>query len=103
MKLRKISIALIVILSVGCLFAATASAAWYTCAVNNVGATQTGIRVRLTDDGGAFSNTWFEVAPGKDKESMATALTAISTAKKVLVQLNSVAAFSELLGIYIVE
>ena len=103
MKLRKVSIALIVVLSIGCLFAATASAAWYTCTVNNVGATQSGVRVRLTDDGGGFTNVWFEVAAAKDKESMATALTAMATVKKVLVQLNAITPFSSIYGIYLEE
>jgi len=103
MKLRKVSIALIVVLSICFLFAATASAAWYTCTVNYAGGTPGGIRINLTDDGAgaAFSNMWFSATTDRENETLATALSAMSIGKKVLVQINTIGHFEDLLGIYL--
>ena len=63
---------------------------WYTCTVNEAGpaddATETpggSVYINLTDQGGAFSNTWFYCAAGSKSYMLAVALAAISLGAQV--------------------
>jgi hypothetical protein len=63
---------------------------WYTCTVNEAGpaddATETpdgSVYINLTDQGGAFTETWFYCAAGSKSYMLAVALAAISIGAKV--------------------
>jgi len=72
---KKITLILTMSESILMLFSFTSHTTWYTCCtVNNSWCTKTGVQLRLTADNSTFTNVWFEVAAGKDKEVMATAL-----------------------------
>ena len=60
--------------------AAQAQSGWYTCTVVSVGPAidPNTVYVRLTDDGGAFTTTWFTPIAGMDNKMLAIALTAMS-------------------------
>lgn len=81
-------------------FTSSAFAAWYTVDVNKVGGT-TVVMVQLTDVNGAFNKTWFKISGVKSDQILATVLTAVSLDKKLSIQLNSTASFSELTGCYL--
>ena len=98
MILKKIAITMLL---AGMGVAAPAFAGWYTCSVVNTGATTSAIRIKLSDDGGAFTNRWFEVAPAREKETLAAALSAQVGGRKMLIQLDSTAAFSQIKGAYL--
>jgi hypothetical protein len=63
---------------------------WYTCTVNEAGpaddATETpdgSVYINLTDQGGAFTETWFYCAAGSKSYMLAVALAAISIGAQV--------------------
>ena len=99
--MKKIMLGFIVATSL--LFAVSVQAAWYTVTVDNVGADKTTINLRITDSGGAFSKIWVQASGDTNQEIMATALTAMSLGKNMLVNLSGTTAWSTLSGAYIVN
>lgn len=85
------------------LFASSAQAAWYTVSVVNVGADNTTVNLRITDSGGRFTAIWVQASGATANEIMATALTAMSLGKKMLVNLDGIVAWSNLKGAYLVD
>jgi len=81
----------------------SAFAGWYTVTINKVGGTSTGIRVQITDDNKAFTNTWYEVAGPKSDQILASILTAVSLDKKLYVQLATTTAYSDLTGCFLIN
>jgi hypothetical protein len=82
----------------------SAQAAWYTVTVDNVGADNTTINIRITDTASnpAFTRIWVQAAGSTSQEIMATALTAVALEKNLLVNIDGTAAWSNLKGAYII-
>lgn len=85
------------------LLATSAQAAWYTVTVDNVGADNTTVNLRITDDGGKFSRIWVQASGATSDQIMASALTAMSLNKKLLVNIGGVVSWVPLLGAYVVN
>jgi len=85
MKVKKMLVMMVAVFSMVALLAVNAHAArqWYTCTIVDAGPTWGGVYLRLTDDGGAFYEKWFQFRPDQEKEMLATALTAMSNNMKV--------------------
>ena len=83
--------------------AINASADWYTCSINQVGASGAKSLVRLTDSATtpAFTNNWFFIEGDAAKEMLATALTAISMGKSVRVNATGTSKFDDVTAVYI--
>ena len=62
----------------------------YICTVNASGQAATGPVVNLTDNGGAFLNTWFFLNPATANSLLATGLTSISASLRVVAYLPAV-------------
>ena len=89
---------------------ASASPAWYSCTVTATGAGASGVTsgvvyLRLTDGGGAFVNKWVTtVADSKISDRMlATALTAMSSGKQVVVYMDAALANPTLQTCYLTD
>lgn len=68
---------------------AIAAAGWFTCTVVDAGIVRTDeVLITLTDDGASFTDLRFTAKTGREKEMLATALTAISSDLKVKVWAN---------------
>lgn len=74
---------------------------WVNCEVTKTGPAADGtIFVALRADDGSF-HRWFKAVSGMKKEMLATALTAISTSKKVQVFLTDTVAYSTVNNLYL--
>lgn len=74
---------------------------WVNCEVTKTGPNENGvIYIALRADDGSF-HRWFKAASGMKKEMLATALTAISTSKKVQVFLTDTVAYSWVNALYV--
>ena len=104
MKRNQVFLIAVVVIFITLTFVMNASAAWYTCSINLVGSTSSKPAIRLTDTASspAFTSNWFFIAGDKSKEMLATALTAMSMGKNVLVNAQGTSAFDDITGIYIV-
>jgi hypothetical protein len=76
---------------------------WKVCTVDNVGATSSAARVRLTADDKTFSSTWFELEGPMVNQMLATILTAMSSGKKVWIQIGKWKNFSPIYGCYAID
>ena len=92
MKAKKISLIAAMVLAVVCFLTISAWAGNYTCTVVSAGPSSSSDRIfiMLTDEGGAFTDTWFRVSYDREKQFLATALTAMSGNMKVKVNCNGV-------------
>jgi len=89
---------------------AGAAPGWYSCTVTATGAAAWGgtggvVYLRLTDAGGAFTNKWVMTdADAKISDRMlATALTAMSSGKQVVVYVDAAQSFPVLQTCYVVS
>jgi len=86
-----------------------ASAAWYTCTVNQAGpfgaTAESGVRIYLTDDAATWEGSkQFKVAAARANQFLAVALTAIANGKKVYVScVNPAVALPTITAIYLVN
>jgi hypothetical protein len=87
MKTRKMFLVMVAVFGMVALFAGSTHAAppWYTCTVIQVGPGWGTNYIRMTDDGGAFTDKWFRPRSDAVKEMLATALTAKSNGEKVYI------------------
>lgn len=68
---------------------------WHKCKINQVGpAEDHETYMMLTDTDGAFADRWFLAHPGHRKETLAVALTAISTGCCVRIGVDSIGELS---------
>ncbi len=75
--------------------------AWHMCDVLQAGPAENGkVYVALRSTDGSFYR-WFSANTSFNKEMLATALTAIGTAKRVRVNLTSTSAYSTINRMYI--
>jgi hypothetical protein len=100
MKAMRILALVLVVTGMLALGAQEAQAQWLTCTVVQVGCGYNNTYLNLTDSGGAFSNRWFIADPSSYKEVLATALTAVSAGKTVLVNLSGESEYSLIVSIY---
>ena len=89
---------------------ASASSSWYSCTVTATGAAAWGptdgvVYLRLTDGGGAFTNKWVmtDVSSKITDRMLATALTAMSSGKQVVVYLDAAQSYPTLQTCYLVS
>ena len=76
---------------------------WFTCDVTRAGPAENGtIYLGLRDVGGTFPSRWFQAVPQMEKEMLATALTAVSTGKRVRTSIADTAAYSTVNRLYII-
>lgn len=88
MKAKKMSlVATVTVVAVLGFLALNAWAGDYTCTVVQAGPSSSSNKVfiMLTDDGGDFTNRWFRVPADRENQYLATALTAIASNLKVVV------------------
>lgn len=100
MKAMRILALVLVVTGILALGAHEAQADWLTCTVVQVGCGYNQTYLNLTDAGGAFSGRWFIADPGSYKEILATALTAVSAGKTVLVNVSGLAEYNVVVAIY---
>lgn len=88
---------------------AIAAPGWYSCTVTAVGPALWGtgsgvVYIRITDTNGAFTNLWMMASSDATAcdRTMATALTAMSSGKKVVVYADASIQFSVLQCMYLV-
>ncbi len=75
---------------------------WVNCEVTRVGPAEAGtIFIGLRANDGSFHH-WFKAVSSVRKEMLATALTAISTSKRVQVYLTGTTAYSTVNRLYII-
>jgi hypothetical protein len=83
-----------------------AAKAWYTCTVVLVGGDGANVSVNLTDDGGAFSGKSFFFLTADAtcaNRYLATALTALSAGKKIMVYVDPLdGVYPSISGMYII-
>ena len=101
MKLMRILALVLVVTGVLALGAPEAQAEWLTCTVVQVGCGYSNTFLNLTDAGSAFSGRWFIADPTSYNEILATALTAVSAGKTVLVNLSGLSEYSVVVAIYL--
>ena len=73
---------------------------WTTCDVTQAGAENGTIYIALRASDNSFHN-WFVAVPQMEREMLATALTAISTSKRVNTYLTDTAAYSTINRLYV--
>jgi hypothetical protein len=76
---------------------------WKICTVDNVGATSSAARVRLTATDKTFTQTWFDLEGPMVNQMLATILTAMSSGKKVWIQIDKWKNFSPIYGCYVID
>lgn len=93
MKAKRITFLVAVFVLASLLMVNVASAAWYKCTINRVGANSSGYIVYLGDNAAspAFANRWFVLDPTIGKELLAIALTAYANSKVFYVNLTTIA------------
>jgi hypothetical protein len=80
---------------------AQATATFYSCTVISTGPMTGTTYVMLTDAGGAFTQRWFPCNPNYANQILATALTAVSLGKTVLVYLDLAASVPTINGLLV--
>ena len=105
MTAKRISFLVAVFVLASLLMVNVASAAWYRCTINRVGANSSGYIVYLTDTKAApsFTNRWFVLSPSIGKELLAVALTAYTNSKIFYVSLPSITAGSTISAAYVMD
>jgi hypothetical protein len=101
MKTKKLGLITLIVLSMLFLFALNASAAWYTCTVTAAGQSNNALLIKLTDNGGTFTDRFFIAEEAKKNQILATALTAVSNGMNVEVNLSSSAEWNTIIAIII--
>jgi hypothetical protein len=100
MKVMRILALVLVVTGILALGAQEAQAEWLTCTVVQVGCGYNNTFLNLTDAGSAFSGRWFLADPTSYKEILATALTAVTAGKTVLVNVSALEEYSIIVAIY---
>jgi hypothetical protein len=105
MTAKRISFLAAVFVLASLLMVNAASAAWYRCTINRVGANSSGYIVYLTDTKAApsFTNRWFVLNPSIGKELLAVALTAYTNDKIFYVSLPTITAGSTISAAYAMD
>jgi len=104
MRVKKVFVTMVVVLSMVAVFAVAAHAGgWYTCTVKMAGPAwgRTYVMLSATDD--TFTNRWFKTSYTRQKEMLATALTAITNNMNVSVYLDSVDPYSTIYAMYLIS
>lgn len=79
------------------------AAGWFSCKVGATGPAEDGtIYISLADTAGAFGFQWFSAVPAERKEMLATALSAIATAKVVWAYVTDTVPYSQINRLYVV-
>jgi len=107
MRVKKMFITMVVVLSMLAVFAVSAHAgAWYTCTVNMAGAGWgTHCYIKLSDTAATpdFENKWFVALDSQEKEMLATALTAMTNNMQVKVYISSSSPYSIIRAMYLIS
>ena len=107
MRVKKMFITMVVVLSMLAVFAVSAHAgAWYTCTVNMAGpGWGTHCYIKLSDTAAtpAFENRWFVALDSQKKEMLAVALTAMTNGLNVLVYVDSPDIYSIIRAMYLMS
>jgi hypothetical protein len=107
MKKKALVMALLCVMGLTAISIGTAEAgAWYTCTISQVGATNWGNWVILTDTATtpAFTNVMFLIdASTVPKEMFATSLSAWANSNDVLVYVSGITTYSTVFGIFAIK
>ena len=103
MKAKKMTLMVVVALSIMIFFATNAISAydWYYCDVVTVGPAGSTYYIKLVDTAGAFPQTWFTLPDAYKKEYLAIALTAMSSAMTVRVRIDAAVKYSDVAAMYL--
>lgn len=104
-KTKRIGLIVVFVFAAMCFFTTPASAVWYNASivVVGVGSGSQNYYIQLSDTAGspAFTNTWFALTGANMKVMVATALTAVSLGKDVLVNCTGTGQFSDITSLYV--
>jgi len=106
MRVKKMFITMVVVLSMLAVFAVAARAGWYTCTVKMAGAGWgTHCYIKLSDTAATpdFENKWFVALDSQKKEMLAVALTAMTNGLNVLVYVDSPDIYSIIRAMYLMS
>ena len=106
MRVKKMFITMVVVLSMLAVFAVVAHAGWYTCTVNMAGpGWGTHCYIKLSDTAATpdFENRWFVALDSQKKEMLAVALTAMTNNMNVLVCVSSPNEYSIIRAMYLIS
>ena len=106
MRVKKVFVMMVVVLSMLAVFAVAARAGWYTCTVKMAGAGWgTHCYIKLSDTAATpdFENKWFVALDSQEKEMLATALTAMTNNMQVKVYISSSSPYSIIRAMYLIS
>ena len=103
MKAKKMTLMVVVVLSIMIFFATNAISEydWYYCDVVTVGPAGSIYSIKLVDTAGAFPQMWFTLPDAYKKELLAISLTAMSTGMTVRVKIDTARKYSPVAAMYL--
>ena len=105
MKAKRITFWVAVFMLVSLLMVNVASAGWFKCTINRVGATSSGYIVYLTHNAASpvFTDRWFVLESTIGKELLSIALTAYANGKVLFINVPTTTAGSTIAGAYMMD